>query len=117
MIYLCCKIIVGEIPADKVYEDDQAIAFNDINPQAPTHVLIVPKRHLSTLNDLSTADDALVGALVRSAAAVAKEKGCDGSGYRTVRLQLQRPGRPDGVSHPPGTWHLLGGRTMAWPPG
>ena len=65
----------GDIPASKVYEDDQMIAFNDINPQAPMHVLVVPKKHVATLNDLSATDDGLVGAMVRRAAAIAKERG------------------------------------------
>ena len=68
MSCLFCKIVAGEIPAARVYEDDQVIAFNDINPQAPMHVLVVPKQHVATLNDLSDADDALVGAMVRVAA-------------------------------------------------
>ena len=84
MSCLFCKIIAGEIPASKVFEDDQLIAFNDINPQAPTHVLIVPRRHVATLNDLSADDDALVGEMVRRAAAIAKENGFDGPGFRTV---------------------------------
>ena len=71
MSCLFCKIVAGEIPATKVYEDDRVIAFNDINPQAPMHVLVVPKKHLATLNDLSAAEDGLVGAMVRRAAAIA----------------------------------------------
>ncbi|HTH25472.1 MAG TPA: HIT domain-containing protein, partial [Vicinamibacterales bacterium] len=71
MSCLFCKIIAGEIPASKVYEDDRMIAFNDINPQAPMHVLVVPKKHVATLNDLTAAEDDLVGAMVRTAAKVA----------------------------------------------
>lgn len=109
MISLFCKIIAGENPAVKVCEDDQLIAFNDINPQAPTHVLIKPKRHVSTLNDLSAANDALVGAMLRSTAAIAKEKGFDGAGYRTVFNCNAQVGQT--VFHV--NLHLLGGRTMA----
>ena len=113
MSCLFCKIVAGEIPASKVYEDDQLIAFNDINPQAPTHVLIVPKRHVGTLNDLSAADDALVGAMVRRAAAIAKEEGFDGPGYRTVFNCNAQAGQTVFHIH----LHVLGGRTLTWPPG
>ena len=113
MSCLFCKIVAGEIPASKVYEDDQLIAFNDINPQAPTHVLIVPKRHVATLNELSAADDALVGAMVRRAAEIAKEKGFDGPGYRTVFNCNAQAGQTVFHIH----LHLLGGRPLAWPPG
>ena len=76
---LFCKIISREIPASIVYEDDRVLAFNDINPQAPTHVLVVPKRHIASLNDLAPDDDALVGELVRRAAAIASERGICGA--------------------------------------
>ena len=113
MSCLFCKIIAGEIHASTVYEDDQLVAFSDINPQAPTHVLIVPKRHVSTLNDLSVADDELVGSMVRRAAAIAKEKGFDGPGYRTVFNCNAQAGQTVFHIH----LHLLGGRNLAWPPG
>jgi histidine triad (HIT) family protein len=113
MSCLFCKIIAGEIPAAKVYEDDQLIAFKDINPQAPMHVLVVPKRHVATLNDLSAADDGLVGAMVRRAAAIAKENGVDGPGYRTVFNCNAQAGQTVFHIH----LHVLGGRTLAWPPG
>src|SRR6185295_11088230 len=81
---LFCKIIDRTIPSTIVYEDDRVLAFNDINTQAPTHVLIVPKRHIATLNDIGVEDDQLVGELIRRAAAIAKERGLSAGGYRTV---------------------------------
>ncbi len=113
MSCLFCKIIAGEIPAAKVYEDDQLMAFNDINPQAPVHVLVVPKRHVATLNDLSPADDALVGAMVRAGAQVAKDRGCDGPGFRTVFNCNAQAGQTVFHIH----LHVLGGRALSWPPG
>ena len=113
MSCLFCKIVAGEIPATKVYEDEQLVAFNDISPQAPTHVLIVPKRHVATLNDVAAADDGLVGAMVRRAAPSAKEKGFDGPGYRTVFNCNAQAGQTVFHIH----LHVLGGRTLAWPPG
>jgi histidine triad (HIT) family protein len=110
---LFCKIIRREIPATLVYEDDRVVAFNDINPQAPTHVLVVPKRHVATLNDVGTEDDQLVGELVRRAAAIAKERGLSAGGYRTVFNTNREAGQTVFHIH----LHLLGGRSMAWPPG
>src|SRR5580765_8537887 len=81
---LFCKIIAGEIPSKKVYEDGDLIAFNDINPQAPMHVRVVPRLHVATLNDLKPEHDALVGNMTRRAAAIAAERGYRDSGYRTV---------------------------------
>ena len=81
---LFCRIIRHEIPASIEYEDEHVLAFNDINPQAPTHVLIVPKRHIATLSDLGAADDQLVGEIVRRAAAIAKARGIAAGGFRTV---------------------------------
>ena len=110
---LFCKIIHRDIPATLVYEDDRVVAFNDINPQAPTHVLIVPKRHIATLNELSTEDDRLVGELVRRATAIAGERGLAAGGYRTVFNTNRDAGQTVFHIH----LHLLGGRTMTWPPG
>src|SRR5262245_55246215 len=84
MSCLFCRIIAGEIPASKVYEDDRLIAFNDINPQAPMHVLIVPREHIPTANDLTPAHDSLVGEMIRRAAALAAERGYAQDGFRTV---------------------------------
>ena len=110
---LFCKIIHRDIPAALVYEDERVVAFNDLNPQAPTHVLIVPKRHIETLNELSTEDDQLVGELVRRAAAIAKERGISKGGFRTVFNTNREAGQTVFHIH----LHLLGGRSMAWPPG
>lgn len=113
MSCLFCKIIAGEIPSKKVYEDDQLFAFEDINPQAPLHALIVPRQHIATLNDLTQKDDDLIGLMVRRAAAIAKERGFDGSGYRTVFNCNSQAGQSVFHIH----LHVLGGRPMAWPPG
>jgi histidine triad (HIT) family protein len=110
---LFCKIINREIPGSIVYEDDRVLAFNDIHPRAPTHVLIVPKRHITSLNDLSVEDDQLVGELVRRAAAIAKERGLSDGGFRTVFNTNRDAGQTVFHIH----LHLLGGRSMAWPPG
>jgi len=110
---LFCKIIERQIPAAIVYEDDRVLAFNDINPQGPTHVLIVPKRHIATLNDLAAPDDAMVGELVRRAAAIAKERGLDAGGFRTVFNTNKDAGQTVFHIH----LHLIGGRSLTWPPG
>jgi histidine triad (HIT) family protein len=113
MSCLFCRIIAREIPASIVYEDDRMIAFNDINPQAPTHVLIVPRRHIETLNVLEPGDDQLVGELVRRAAALARERGIADNGYRTIFNTNREAGQTVFHIH----MHLLGGRPMGWPPG
>jgi histidine triad (HIT) family protein len=110
---LFCKIVRREIPATLVYEDERVAAFNDINPQAPTHVLIVPKRHIDSLNELSVEDDRLIGELVRRASAIAAERGLSAGGYRTVFNTNRDAGQTVLHIH----LHLLGGRPMAWPPG
>ena len=113
MSCLFCRIVSGEIPASKVYEDDHLIAFNDINPQAPLHVLIIPKRHVATLNELTPEDDALVGELARRAAAIAAENGYADRGYRTVFNCNAEAGQTVFHVH----LHLLAGRALGWPPG
>ena len=110
---LICKIINRDIPATLVYEDERVAAFNDINPQAPMHTLIVPRVHVATLNDLGANHDAVVGAMVRRAAAIAADRGYAGSGYRTVFNCNADAGQAVFHIH----LHVLGGRTMGWPPG
>ena len=110
---LFCKIVARQIPASIVFEDDRILAFNDINPQAPTHVLVVTKRHIATLNELSPEDDQIVGELVRRAAAIAEERGISAGGFRTVFNTNREAGQTVFHIH----LHLLGGRTMHWPPG
>lgn len=110
---LFCKIVAGQIPGSIVFENDHVVAFRDITPRAPTHVLIVPRRHIATLNDLTPEDDALVGEVVRAAAAVAKEQGLADRGYRTVFNCNAEAGQTVFHIH----LHLLGGRPMSWPPG
>jgi histidine triad (HIT) family protein len=113
MSCLFCRIVAGEIPAKRVYEDDNVLAFEDINPQAPLHALVIPKAHISTLNDLTADHDALIGSLVRVAARIAKERGVDGPGFRTVLNCNSNAGQTVFHIH----LHLLGGRAMGWPPG
>ena len=96
-----------------IYEDDELVVFNDINPQAPLHALVIPKRHVATLNDLSSADDALVGNMVRRAAAIASEKGYAEGGFRTVFNTNAQAGQTVFHIH----LHLLAGRGLSWPPG
>ncbi len=108
-----CKIAAGEIEADKVYEDDAVVAFRDLNPQAPTHVLVIPRRHLSTLNELKDEEEPLIGRLFRAAAAVAAREGFADAGYRTVINCNEAGGQTVFHVH----LHLLGGRMMHWPPG
>jgi histidine triad (HIT) family protein len=110
---LFCRIIKREIPASIVYEDDRVLAFNDINPQAPTHLLVVPKRHIASLNDLQPGDDQIVGEIVRRSAAIAKERGISEGGFRTVFNTNREAGQTVFHIH----LHLLGGRAMSWPPG
>ena len=113
MSCLFCRIISGEIPGSIAYQDDRIVAFNDINPQAPMHVLVVPRRHIATLNDLTKADDDLVGEMVRRGGAIAAERGYGESGYRTVFNVNADAGQTVFHIH----LHVLGGRSFGWPPG
>ena len=110
---LFCKIVRREIPGKIVFEDDEMLAFEDINPQAPTHVLVIPKRHIESLNALEAGDDSIVGAIVRRASAIARDRGISAGGYRTVFNTNRDAGQTVFHIH----LHLLGGRSMAWPPG
>jgi len=105
---LFCKIVNRELPADIVYEDDELVAFNDISPQAPTHILIIPKKHLATVNDLTEAEINLPGALVLRARALAAEKGIAEPGYRLIFNCNRNGGQTVYHLH----LHLLGGRQL-----
>jgi histidine triad (HIT) family protein len=113
MSCLFCRIIAGEIPGTFLYRDDRLVVLQDINPQAPLHALVIPRRHIATLNDLQADDDGLVGEMVRRAAILAREKGVAESGYRTVLNCNREAGQTVFHIH----LHVLGGRPMAWPPG
>ncbi len=110
---LFCKIISGQIPAAIVHQDNALVGFRDISPKAPLHVLIVPRRHIATLNDLTADDDALVGSMARLAATLAKEHGYDQDGFRTVFNCNADAGQTVFHIH----MHLLAGRPLGWPPG
>lgn len=110
---LFCRLVAGEIPASLVYEDERVVAFKDVNPQAPTHVLVIPRRHIATLNDLAPEDDAIVGEVTRRAAAIAKEQGYTDRGYRVVFNCNADAGQTVFHIH----MHLLAGRKLGWPPG
>jgi histidine triad (HIT) family protein len=110
---LFCKIAKREIPASIVYEDGDLVAFNDINPQAPLHALIVPKRHIASLNTLTAADDGLIGAMARCAAKLAADRGYADHGFRTVFNTNADAGQTVFHVH----MHVLAGRRFNWPPG
>ncbi|MBR4632578.1 MAG: histidine triad nucleotide-binding protein [Elusimicrobia bacterium] len=109
---LFCKIIAGEIPTNKIYEDDKVFAFGDINPQAPVHILIIPKKHISSLDDVTAEDKDLLGYIQIVASKLAKEKNLT-DGYRVVNNCGVDGGQTVAHIH----YHLLGGRTFGWPPG
>jgi len=108
-----CKIVSGDITADIVYQDDDVLAFRDLGPQAPVHVLVIPKRHISTINDLQPEDAALIGKMYLAAKQVAKQEGMDESGYRCVMNCNDEGGQTVHHIH----LHVLGKRQMTWPPG
>jgi histidine triad (HIT) family protein len=109
-----CKIAGGDIPADKVYEDDAVVAFRDLNPQAPTHILVIPRQHIATLNDIqAAAQQAVVGRMFFAAREIAEQEGLAEPGYRTVMNCNEAGGQTVFHIH----LHLLGGRMMHWPPG
>jgi histidine triad (HIT) family protein len=108
-----CKIAAGEIPAQLVYEDEAAVAFRDINPQAPTHVLVIPREHVASLAEAEEGHGSLLGRLLLAAARVARDEGLDESGYRTVINTGAGAGQSVFHLH----LHVLGGRPLKWPPG
>jgi histidine triad (HIT) family protein len=110
---LFCKIVSREIPAPLVYEDDRMIAIDDIHPQAPMHVLVIPKAHIATLNDLRSEHDALIGEMTRRAAAIARDRGYAELGFRTVFNTHLAAGQTVFHIH----LHALAGRPLSWPPG
>jgi histidine triad (HIT) family protein len=110
---LFLKIIAREIPADIVFETDEVLAFRDINPQAPVHVLIIPKQHIRTINDIEPGDEALVGKLFSAAKTIAAREGLSDEGYRVVMNCNEQAGQTVFHIH----LHLLGGRALHWPPG
>ncbi|MBH22526.1 MAG: histidine triad nucleotide-binding protein [Candidatus Marinimicrobia bacterium] len=110
---LFCKMVSGVIPCDKVHENEYVLAFRDIDPKAPTHILIIPKKHITTLNEINKSDQDLLGELLLTAKKIAKDEGIDASGYRTVFNCNSDGGQTVFHIH----MHLLGGRPMAWPPG
>lgn len=109
---LFCKIINGDIPADKLYEDDDVLAFRDIAPQAPTHFLVIPKKHISGLSEATDEDQVILGKLMTIAAKLAKEEGV-GDNFRAVVNTGEQAGQTVFHIH----MHILGGRSMQWPPG
>jgi histidine triad (HIT) family protein len=110
---LFCRIIAGEIPAEVVYKDERCIVIRDINPQAPTHVLVIPREHIESLNDVTQRDEVVLGHLLRVAARMANDEGHSESGYRAVINTGAGAGQSIFHLHV----HLLGGRPLHWPPG
>lgn len=108
-----CKIAAGNIPANIVFQNDDVLAFRDLNPQAPTHILVIPKKHIATTNDITPADESLIGKMLLAAKQVAKDEGIADSGYRTVMNCNRGAGQTVFHIH----LHVLGGRPMSWPPG
>ncbi len=110
---LFCKIIRGEIPSQKVYEDDTVLAFRDIAPQAPEHIVIIPKTHISSANEITEENSHLVSKVFEAAAKISKDLGFSEAGYRIVNNCGEDGGQTVGHIH----FHLLAGRNLGWPPG
>ena len=108
-----CKIVSGDIPSDKVYEDDLVIGFRDLNPQAPHHYLLIPQQHIATINDVDQSNEAIMGRLYAAAASLTKELGFDEAGYRAVMNCTGDGGQTVYHVH----LHVLAGRQLIWPPG
>jgi histidine triad (HIT) family protein len=107
-----CKIVAKQIPARVVHEDDHVVAFEDLNPQAPTHVLVIPKKHVATMDDLGPEDEALVGKLYRAGSAIVKARGLTGRGGRAVMNANADAGQTVFHIH----LHVIAGKAMGWPP-
>ena len=110
---LFCRMAAGEIPSTKVYEDDMVYAFRDIEPQAPVHVLIIPKQHIASANEINDENCAIVGHIFKVAAEIAKNEGIAEDGYRIVTNIGENGGQTVKHLH----YHMLGGRYLQWPPG
>ena len=113
MSCIFCKIVAGEIPAEILYQDDDVICFRDVAPQAPTHMLVIPKRHIGSIAELEEGDATLAGKILVTATRMAKEQGISESGYRVAMNCGDEGGQTVGHIH----MHILGGRQMGWPPG
>lgn len=110
---LFCKIAAGEIPAEVVYKDEQVFAFRDINPQAPVHVLVIPREHIASLSDAAQGDEAKLGQIMLAAARIARDEGLSEGGFRTVINTGAGAGQSVFHIHA----HVIGGRPLSWPPG
>ncbi len=110
---LFCRIAAGEAPARVLYQDERLVAIQDINPQAPMHVLVIPRRHIATLNDVQPEDDGLIGEMFRRASALARERGFADRGSRALFNCNREAGQTVFHLH----LHVLGGRPLGWPPG
>jgi histidine triad (HIT) family protein len=110
---LFCKIINGEIPVKKVYENEHILAFRDIDPKAPVHILVIPKKHIRSVNELKSSDKNLAGELLLSAKKIAKDEGIDSKGFRIIFNTNDDGGQTVYHIH----MHIMGGRQMQWPPG
>lgn len=110
---LFCRMLDGEIPSDTVFENERIYAFRDINPQAPTHILVIPRKHISSLNGLEEEDTGLMGELLSAGARIARQEGLADQGYRSVINTGEHGGQSVHHIH----LHILGGRALAWPPG
>jgi histidine triad (HIT) family protein len=108
-----CRVIEGSIPAKIVYQDEHTLAFDDINPQAPVHTLVIPKRHVASVQELGESDQALLGRILLTCAKIAKDKGLSDSGFRLIA----NTGRDGGQTVFHLHFHVMGGRHMGWPPG
>lgn len=108
-----CKIINGEIPSEKLYEDDKVLAFNDINPEAPVHFLVIPKKHIKNINEITEEDSVIIAHVFKVIKKITQDLGISEDGYRVVTNIGQNGGQTVDHMH----FHILGGRNLVWPPG